>query len=278
MGRYERPPRLADALELLDARTYTLLAGGTDFYPARVGRAISEDILDLAAIADLRGIAEEPAYWRLGALTTWSDLIAARLPPLFDGYKLAAREVGGVQIQNGGTLVGNLCNASPAADGTPNLLALDAIVELQSARGLRRVAASQFVLGNRRTQCDNDEIVTAILVPKPRFPARSHFLKLGARRYLVISIAMVAAVIEEARDGTIHSARIAVGSCSAVPQRLPSLESALAGKPRSTCASLVRLEHLAGLSPITDVRATAEYRREAALELVRRTLAGLARC
>jgi CO/xanthine dehydrogenase FAD-binding subunit len=274
MGRYERPPALSEALELLDARTYTLLAGGTDFYPARVGRAIPEDILDLSRIEALRGITEEIDYWRLGSLTTWTDLIEANLPPLFDGYKQAAREVGGIQIQNCGTLAGNLCNASPAADGTPNLLALDAVVELRSARNLRRVPVAQFVLGNRQTARDNDEIVTAILVPKPARPARSRFLKLGARKYLVISIAMVAAMIEE-QDGYVTNARVAVGSCSAAARRLTALESSLKGLSRTELANAVRASHVDVLSPITDVRGTAEYRQDSALELVRRTLAEL---
>ena len=107
-----------------------MLAGGTDFYPARVGRAIDEDVLDIGGIDVLRGITAGPAGWRLGATTTWSELLEADLPPLFDGLKQAAREVGGRQIQNAGTFAGNLCNASPAADGVPALLALDAEVEL----------------------------------------------------------------------------------------------------------------------------------------------------
>lgn len=278
MGLYERPPNLEDALALLDQRTYTLLAGGTDFYPSRVGRAITDDILDLTAIGDLRGVSELPDHWRIGALTTWGDLLAAPLPALFDGLKQAARQIGGVQIQNTGTLVGNLCNASPAADGTPNLLALDAVVELRSSRLLRRVPVSQFVIGNRLSQRDNDEIVTAILIPRPPRDGRSAFLKLGARRYLVISIVMVAAVIEAGRNRTVESARIAVGSCSAVARRLPALESALKGRHLSRMASAVRPEHLAELSPISDVRATAEYRMSAAAELVARCLAECARC
>src|SRR5262245_66040969 len=126
---------------------------------------MTEDVLYVTAIAELHGIAEEPEYWRIGPLTTWSDLVAARLPAMFDGYKRAGREVGGMQIQNTGTLAGNLCNASPAADGTPNLLALDAIVELSSCHGLRRIGIRQFVVGNRATTRDDNEIVTAILVP-----------------------------------------------------------------------------------------------------------------
>jgi CO/xanthine dehydrogenase FAD-binding subunit len=276
MGRYERPPKLQDALEILGSGHYTILAGGTDFYPARANQAISEDVLDVTAIEGLRGIAEEQDHWRIGPLTTWSDLLAARLPPLFDGYKKAAREVGGMQIQNTGTLAGNLCNASPAADGTPNLLALDAVVELTSRETTRRVGARQFVVGNRSTALDNGEIVTAIIVPKPKGRARSTFLKLGARKYLVISIAMVAVVIEEGRAGSAEAARIAVGSCSAVPQRLERLEAALKGAALNRLSSYVRPEYFSTLTPIDDVRGTALYRREAAVELAMRALAELA--
>jgi CO/xanthine dehydrogenase FAD-binding subunit len=276
MGRYERPRHLAGALELVESAPFVLLAGGTDFYPARVGRAIGEDLLDLTAVEGLRGITEERDHWRIGPLTTWSELIAAKLPPLFDGYKKAARGVGGRQIQNTGTLAGNLCNASPAADGTPNLLAMDAVVEVQSTRLMRRVPVSQFILGNRQTSRDDDEIVTAILAPKPQRPTRSTFLKLGAREYLVISIVMVAAVIEETPDGRVGEARIAVGSCSAVARRLLTLESALKGGCLDRMAGTVRPEHLASLCPISDVRGTAEYRWDGALELAKRALRELA--
>jgi CO/xanthine dehydrogenase FAD-binding subunit len=272
MGRYERPSKIADAAVLLSEGHFTLLAGGTDFYPARVGGSVEEDVLDLTALEDLRGIEEQAGHWRLGALTTWTDLTETQLPPLFDGYKAAAREVGGSQIQNTGTLAGNLCNASPAADGTPNLLALDAVIELQSSRGQRRMPVSRFVRGNRQTLRQDDEIVTALLVPKPGNLARSVFRKLGARKYLVISIVMVAAVIEETRDGRVAAARIAVGSCNAVAQRLMALEAALTGQPVRRLADVVKAEHLAPLAPIDDVRGTATYRSKAALELIRRTL------
>jgi len=277
MGRYERPPELAEALDILSVGGFTILAGGTDFYPARATRPVSEDVLDVTGIATLKGISEAPDHWRIGALTTWSELIATPLPALFDGYKLAAREVGGRQIQNTGTLAGNLCNASPAADGTPNLMALDALVELASPRGTRTMAVAQFVTGNRRTARMVDEIVTALLVPKPKGDARSSFVKLGARKYLVISIAMAAAVIESERNHVTRAA-VAVGSCSVVPQRLPELETALRGRSLETLADAVEASHVASLSPISDVRATADYRQAAAIELIRRALQALAPC
>jgi CO/xanthine dehydrogenase FAD-binding subunit len=273
VGSYLRPVDLSEALAALAAAPRVILAGGTDYYPARVGQPLDDHVLDITALSELRRIVDEGAHWRIPALCTWSELLETNLPPLFDGLKLAAREVGGVQIQNAGTVCGNLCNASPAADGTPNLLALDALVELASTRATRRLPVAAFVTGNRATARRADEMVTALLVPKPAHQARSTFLKLGARKYLVISIAMVAVVLEIAGDRTIARARLAVGSCSAVAQRLPLLESALVGHGLDAdLAAIAKPEHLAPLSPIDDVRGTAEYRREAALTLVRRAL------
>jgi CO/xanthine dehydrogenase FAD-binding subunit len=272
MGSYLRPTELTEALAALAAGPRVILAGGTDYYPARVGQPLDDDLLDITALPDLRRIADEGAHWRIPALTTWTDLLETPLPPLFDGLKRAAREVGGIQIQNAGTLCGNLCNASPAADGTPNLLALDAVVELSSARATRCLPVAAFVTGSRAITRRPEEMVTALLVPKPKGDARSTFLKLGARRYLVISIVMVAAVFEIV-DGTVSRARIAVGSCSAVAQRLPALEAALAGQRfDADLADLARPEHLAPLSPIDDVRGTAAYRRQAALTIVQRAI------
>jgi len=281
MARYHRPTTLEDALAIRAGEDVTVLAGGTDVYPAKAARAgwgdmRHADILDISALPGLRGIAEEAAGWRIGALTTWTDLIRAELPPLFDGLKLAAREIGGVQIQNRGTLAGNICTASPAGDGAPNLLTLDASVELASTQGRRVVPMVEFIDGYRHTQCRADEIVTAIQVPKPRAEARSRFLKLGARHYLVISIVMAAGVIETDAAGNIAAARLAIGSCSAVPQRLPVLESALAGQPLGAAADVVAPAHLARLAPIDDIRGSAVYRRQAALALTRDLLTQLA--
>jgi CO/xanthine dehydrogenase FAD-binding subunit len=272
---YLRPDDVEEAVRALAASPLTILAGGTDYYPARVGRPPVEDVLDVTGIGALRGIVERPTQFRIGAATTWSELIGAELPPLFDGLKLAAREIGGAQIQNAGTLAGNLCNASPAADGVPCLLGLDAEIELVSLAGTRVVPLAEFVVGNRRTVRRRDELVSALVVPKPAHPARSTFLKLGARKYLVISIAMVAATIEIA-EGRVAAARVAVGACSEVATRLPALEAALAGCAPGELAAAARLAHLAPLAPIDDVRGTAEYRREAALVVVRRALEALA--
>lgn len=276
MGAYRRPTALADALAALGERPFTVLAGGTDFYPARVGRAIDEDVLDLTGIDGLKQIEEREADWRIGAAVTWTELTERDLPPLFAGLRLAAREIGGVQIQNAGTLAGNLCNASPAADGVPALLALDAQVELQGPGGLEELPLDRFILGPRRTVRRADQLVTAILVTKPAHDVRSTFLKLGARKYLVISIAMVAATLE--LDGRrIVGARVAVGACSPVARRLPALETRLRGQTLAGgIGAMADASDLALLAPLDDIRGTAAYRRDAALTLVRRALESLA--
>ena len=280
MGAYLRPPDLDSALGALadgapGSTPWVVVAGATDHYPARVGRLPREDVLDVTAIAGLRGVETIEGGWRIGALTTWTDLAEADLPPLFDGLRAAALAIGGLQIQARATVVGNVCNASPAADGVPNLLAMDAVVELSSVAGTRQVPIGEFVTGNRRTVRRPDELVTGVLVPAP-LPGthvRSAFEKLGARAYLVISIAMVAVVVEIGVDGRIARARVAVGACSEVAQRLSGLEADLAGRPASPeTASIAGAGHLEALSPIDDVRGTAAYRRDAAVVLVRRAI------
>jgi CO/xanthine dehydrogenase FAD-binding subunit len=267
MGLYLRPTEIEEAVAALAAGKLTILAGGTDFYPARVGKPLSEDILDVTALAALRGISEDERSFRIGAAVRWSELTAADLPQWFACLTLAAREIGGRQIQNAGTLAGNICNASPAADGVPGLLALDAAVEIASAKGTRLLPLGEFILGNRCTALAADELVTAIVIPKPR----------GARKYLVISIVMVAALLETTSDGTIAAARIAVGACSAVARRLAALEHDLLGRKLvSGIGDIVTAPHLAPLAPIDDVRAGAAYRSDAGLALVARGLEQLA--
>ena len=255
-----------------------MLAGGTDFYPAQTARtawleATPRNVLDISAIAELRGIREDASGVTFGALATWTDISDAALPRAFDGLQLAAREVGGRQVQNRGTIAGNICNASPAADGVPPLLALDASIEIASLlRGRRSVPLAQFITGNRKTVLAADELVTAVRVPKPDPGARSTFLKLGARAYLVISIVSVGAVVSLGGDGRITAAAIAVGACSAVPQSLTRLEHDLVGEAAADATRVVTAEHMAALQPIDDVRGSADYRRRAALVVTRRAL------
>ena len=277
MPDYLRPTTLDDALTALSRRRLTVLAGGTDFYPARVGAPLDDDVLDISALRSMRAIEERADHWRIPALATWSDIARAPLPPWFDGLKRAAREIGGRQVQNAGTLCGNLCNASPAADGVPVLLSLDAEVELASCEGSVAMPLAAFLRGNRATALAPDQLMVAVRIPKPRAErAGAHFLKLGARRYLVISIVMVAAAIEADAGGRVTRAAVAVGACSPVARRLPALEQALLGRPcDGTLGEAVTDEHMAPLAPLDDARGSAAYRLDAARTLTARTLAEL---
>ncbi|HLA93991.1 MAG TPA: FAD binding domain-containing protein [Actinomycetota bacterium] len=272
---YLVPIDLEDAIEMRSGGL-TVLAGGTDVYPAHVGRPMGP-VVDISGLSELRGIAETTEGYRIGALTRWADVVAASLPSGFDGLRAAAREVGSVQVQAAGTVGGNLCNASPAADGVPPLLTLDASVELASVSGTRVLALEEFITGYRQTALAPDELLTAVLIQHTMTEARAAFSKLGLRRYLVISIVMVAATMAVDGDGHIQRARVAVGACSPVAQRLPDLEASLVGRlVGEDLGALALPEHLSALAPIDDVRASADYRRDAALTLVRRTLASCA--
>jgi len=272
---YLRPTTLSDALAALAEAPRLVVAGGTDVYPAHATRPVERAVLDVTRIDGLRGISRDDAGgWRLGATTTWTDIAEhAGLPAAFDGLRHAARQVGGRQIQNMGTVAGNVVNASPAADGTPNLLALDAVVECTSAaRGVRQLPLASFLTGYRATALAADELVTAVLVPPVSEDARSVFHKLGSRAYLVISIVAVGVVVV-VRDGLVVDARVSVGACSPVPVRLDGLEQAVRGAPAgASLATLVTADALADLTPIDDVRGPAAYRLEAARTLVARAL------
>jgi CO/xanthine dehydrogenase FAD-binding subunit len=278
MSLYLRPNTLHEAVRILATEGGSILSGGTDFFPALGDRPSSGTVIDISAIGSMRGIVSSPDEHRIGGLTTWTEIVTSFLPSSFEALKSAAREIGGIQVQNRGTIAGNLCNASPAADGVPPLLALEAEVELVSSGGTRRVPLSKFVVGNRRTLRRPDEILVAVVVPRAIDDAKSVFLKLGARRYLVISIAMVTVVIKTDDSGRIADARVAVGSCSVTAQRLPGLERELIGVvAQAGIGALVRQEHLSRLAPIDDVRATARYRFDAAQNLVSRALEECAR-
>lgn len=274
MGQYERPQSLARALELAKAG-FRPLAGGTDLFPATTDRELSGPLLDLTAVAELCAITLDRQGLRIGGAVNWTAIARADMPPALAALQQAARDVGGRQIQNAGTIGGNLCNASPAADGVPPLLVLEAEVELAGPDGVRRMALSDFLTGPRRTALASGEILSAVCIARDALMGRSVFCKLGARRFLVISIASVAVRIVE-REGRIARACVAVGSCSPVARRLSAVEAALDGQVLQDAAGRVTDAMVAaGLEPITDVRASADYRAAAAAELVRRAIAGL---
>lgn len=268
---YARPATVEEASRLLAGGGWRVLAGGTDLYPG-AGSGLAGPVLDVTALPGFADIARGQGL-RIGAAVSWSSVAEARLPPALRALQQAARQVGGRQVQNAGTIGGNLCNASPAADGVPPLLALEAEVELVSTSGSRRLALRDFLIGPRHTALSPGEMLAAVLIPEAGLSGRSAFVKLGARRHLVISIAMVAArVVVE--GGIIVRAAVAVGACSPVARRLPAVEAVLVGAGVAGAVAGLRAEDVrAALSPIDDIRATAAYRGEAAVELVRRALA-----
>lgn len=268
---YIAATQLSQALAVLSEGSASIIAGGTDWFPQQGERVFEGTLLDVTRIPDLNGITATDNGWRIGATTTWTDIIRSDLPPAFVGLKQAAREVGSVQIQNTGTIAGNLCNASPAADGVPPLLTLDAEVELTSAAAQRRMPLSEFLKGVRQTERQPDELLSAIYIPQTPENATSAFFKLGSRKYLVISITMVAAVIT-VENGKIQTAKVAVGAASPVAQRLATLEAALIGQSPASACDLVQPEQFTHLSPITDIRGSDTYRKEALISAIRRAL------
>ena len=273
-----RPGTLDEALAALAETRATVLSGGTDLFPALSFGPLRGAVLDISAISELKGIRFTDSYIEIGGRATWSEIVSANLPRGFDGLKAAAREIGAVQIQNQATVAGNICNASPAADGLAALMALDAELTLASHLRLRTLPLGDFVLGNRKTQLQPDELLTSMRIPRRLENAASSFLKLGARRYLVISIVMVAANLVADSERRIREALICVGSCSPKALRLVELERALAGwRLDAEISKLVRTEHFSTLTPIDDVRATAAYRRDAAETLVKRALEACAK-
>ncbi|HXG88919.1 MAG TPA: FAD binding domain-containing protein [Vicinamibacterales bacterium] len=254
-----RPHTLAEALTMMrDEGPLTPLAGCTDVYVnLQFGALKAQQFIDLWPLAGLRFVSSDKSTVRIGALTTYSDIIASaviqkRLPMLV----AAAREIGGKQIQNRGTLGGNIANASPAGDALPVLAAANASIVLQSAGGERRVAITAFYTGYRSSVKRADELIAAIEIP--RVEGRQYWRKVGTRRAQAISKVMCAAV----RGPEV---RVALGSVAATVVRLPRTERMLsAGATLEDAQASLRDE----IQPIDDIRSTAEYRREVSANLL----------
>jgi CO/xanthine dehydrogenase FAD-binding subunit len=255
-----RPRTLRDAFVMLrDDGPLVPLAGCTDVYVGlQFGSIVERRFIDLWPIQELRGIQSTPSELRIGALTTFAELIASpivrrRVPMLV----AASREIGGRQIQNRGTLGGNIANASPAGDSLPVLAAANAVIVLQSAGGERQVPFSLFYTGYRATVRRPDELIAAIVIP--RIAGKQYWRKVGTRRAQAISKVMCAAVRGPAVS-------IALGSVAPTVIRLPRTEQVL-----STGGSLAAAQEALGaeIAPIDDLRSTAPYRRAVSANLLR---------
>ncbi|MBI2922806.1 MAG: FAD binding domain-containing protein [Planctomycetes bacterium] len=255
------PRTLPEALRMLrDRRPVTPLAGATDLYVGlNFGTLNGRRFLDLSRLEPLRAIRARGASLSIGALATYTDVIRSplvrrRLPML----AAAAREVGGVQIQNRGTIGGNVANGSPAGDTLPVFAAAEATVVLRSAAGERRVAFAEFYTGYRKSVMRDDELIVALEVPP--VPGKQWFRKVGTRLAQAISKVVIAAV-------RAPRSRIALGSVGPTVLRVPRTEEALAaGAPIAEARRLLQEE----IRPIDDLRSTAAYRRRVAANLIAR--------
>jgi CO/xanthine dehydrogenase FAD-binding subunit len=263
----ESPTRLDAAYALLSDASGTPwrpLAGGTDLMVQMTGEIGEppERVLDIWGLDELRGIVLEDGAVAIGALTTYTEirqspLLVEHLPALVD----AAATIGAAQIQNRGTIGGNVINASPAGDTLPVLLAVGAEMVLGSASGERTVAADEFWPTYRSTARRDDELLLRILIPL--VPDREvRFRKIGTRRAQAISKVVMALAWRSRSDGTWTDVRLALGSVAATTVRARAAESALEGtRPTKEIADAAVAALVSELSPIDDVRSTADYRR-----------------
>lgn len=274
----ESPSTLGAALALLaDAGAgWRPIAGGTDVMVQLTGELGEppERLLDIWGLDELRGITADDGMVDIGALTTYTELrrspiIAELLPALAD----AAATIGAAQIQNRGTIGGNVVNASPAGDTLPVLLALDASMVLESVSGRREVEAANFWPSYRMTARGDDELLVRVRIPL--MPDRQvRFRKVGTRRAQAISKVVIALAWRSASDGGAWiDVRIALGSMAATTVRAPAAEAALEGRqPTRDAADAAMAALAAELHPIDDVRSTADYRRAVAGRVLHRLI------
>ena len=271
----DTPRHLFEAYERLAAGPTRPIAGGTDIMVAITGELgpIPERMLDLSRIDALRGIALESNGLVLGARTTYTEirrsaLCREHLPALVE----AAATIGAAQIQNRGTLGGNIANASPAGDTLPILLAADAVILVGGQRGEREIAAKDYFVAYRKTALAPDELILQVRFPLPQ-GREVRFRKVGTRRAQAISKVVMALAWRDLGAQGWVDVRVALGSVAATPVRAAATERALEGaRPTPEVADLAA-ETLAGeLQPIDDVRSTADYRRAVSARILHRLL------
>ncbi len=262
---------LDDALAALERGPRRIVCGATDAYAESAGPPAGVAWLDVSAVDALQGITTHESTLRIGAAVTWDRIEQCQELP--DVLRDAARTIGSRQIRVQGSLGGNLCHASPAADGIPALLALDAHLTLRGRQGERQLPMSEFVLGRRRTALLPHELLVAIRVESQRPDERSAFVKLAQREAPAIAV-VAAAVRLRWRDArTVAQAAIAVAGASEVAVRLGELESRLEGAPLEAVAGLIAETSMPELSPIDDRRGSAALRRHWARTAVARACA-----
>ena len=273
------PRTLGEALALLreGPDVWRPFAGGTDLMVLlEAGRLEHRKFFSIRHLSELRGVEESDGVVRVGALTTYTDVRRSEpLSRLFPMLGQAARETGGIAIQNRGTVGGNIANASPAADTPPALLAYGAEVELVSAGGARRVPYAEFHTGYKQTVMRADELIAAVILPLPPEGARHFYRKVGTRRAQAISKVCFAA-LAEVEGESLKEVRVALGSVAPVVLRCRRTEDVLRGRRLDSEVLTAALEELGReVTPIDDVRSTARYRTRVAQNLLAEFLSGL---
>lgn len=276
---YREPTTIHEVIALLteSGGKGAILAGGTDLLvEMKQGLRSAELLIGLRRVQELRGIGREAdGSLSIGAAATLSEVANS---PVVRGFhraiSAAVETVGSVQIRNRGTIGGNLCHASPAADAAPVLLALDARAEIQDSRGKRTIPLSEFFVGPGATVLGNGDVLTRIWVPPESETLKCIYLKLGVRKAMEIAIAGVAVTMGIV-DGYCRKARVALGAVAPKPFRSAAAEGCLAGRRPGAAAEEAARLAMEDCEPITDLRATAEYRRDTVGVLVKRAIAQL---
>ena len=265
------PTSLAEALEALSQndQAWKPFAGGTDLMVLlEAGKLPHQNYVNIWNLRELGGIEVSDEYVTLGALATYTEVQAhSTLREEFPMLCQAARETGGIAIQNRGTLGGNIVNASPAADSPPALLAYDAELELISKAGVRRIPYSRFHSGYKQMDLRTDELLRAIRLP--RMSDRFHYYrKVGTRKAQAISKVCFAGVIRIV-DGRVAHIRIALGSVAPIPIRCERTEASLQDQPLNSDAILLGASTMSSeIVPIDDIRSTRDYRLRVSLNLL----------
>lgn len=259
-----RPRDLAEAVRLA-AEQGKPLAGGTDlFVRVRKGTEAAPFLVYVGELAEVRGIRETASGIEIGAAATHAEILAHPVTERFPILWLALQTIGSPAIRAMGTLGGNLANASPAGDGLIPLYLLEARVNLVGPTGERVLGVEEFVRGPGKTALGQGELIRSIFVPFPRDGSYPYFRKVGRRKALYIAVASLGALVW-LEDGVIREARLALGSVAPTVVRPREIERALAGRPLTAEALTELRDALSSVArPISDLRASADYRRQVA--------------
>ena len=275
---YQKPRSLREALGLLNKNKTRarVIAGGTDLVLQMKQRLLKPAVVvDVKNIPDLNRLEwRKRGGLRIGAAVPLSKLLA--FEPIQEEFKLlyqACGVIGSAQIKNRATVGGNICNAAPSADAAPALICLEAKAVLKSSGEMRKVALDKFFVSPGKTVIRDGEILTEIQIPAPPANTTGYYLRHTTRAEMDITVAGAASWLELTKEGKVKKIRIALSAVAPVPLRSYQAEGVLKGKIMTAEAIEAAAEVAAAeASPITDVRGSAEYRRELVKVLTRRTL------